>query len=215
MKAGQDAGPARCSRFNNPSDRIYDRGRGLWSVWWVNRFQQPTRSAQSHPRQGCILLSWTYVQDRLHITGGPSAGLYVISYVITARPTVHGRQSAQCTLPREPQLPCCKSNRLAWSKHRQPYLLFYSAFAFLSAYFSTMAAVTSEGLPLDDRSKDLKIPIVTLIVFSSFFVGLRLYTSWRNRNFYQLTDHFLWTGFVGATDPRYTFGRGADVVSRY
>lgn len=78
-----------------------------------------------------------------------------------------------------------------------------------------MAAVTAEGLPLDDRSKDLKIPIIALIVFSSFFVALRLYTSWRNRNFYQLTDHFLWTGFVGAMVPRYTFGRGADVLSSY
>ncbi|KAH6633621.1 hypothetical protein C7974DRAFT_175493 [Boeremia exigua] len=53
-----------------------------------------------------------------------------------------------------------------------------------------------EGLPIEDRSYDLKIPIVVLIVFSSIFVGLRLYVSWRNRNFFQLTDHFLWTGHV-------------------
>ncbi|KAF2628837.1 hypothetical protein BU25DRAFT_365834 [Macroventuria anomochaeta] len=60
-----------------------------------------------------------------------------------------------------------------------------------------MAAATStEGLPLDDRSNDLKIPIVTLIVFSSIFVSLRLYVSWKNRNFFQLTDHLLWTGHL-------------------
>lgn len=78
-----------------------------------------------------------------------------------------------------------------------------------------MVAVSPEGLPLDDRSKDLKIPIITLIVFSSIFVGLRLYTSWRNRNFYQLTDHFLWTGFVSVTVTRCKFGREPDVTSRY
>lgn len=63
-----------------------------------------------------------------------------------------------------------------------------------------MAAVVgaTEGLPLEDRSNDLKIPIITLIVFSSVFVSLRLYISWRNRNFFQLTDHFLWTGHVGS-----------------
>ena len=60
-----------------------------------------------------------------------------------------------------------------------------------------MAAATSaEGLPLDDRSNDLKIPAITLMVFSSIFVVLRLYISWKNRNFFQLTDHFLWTGHV-------------------
>ncbi|KAF1929961.1 uncharacterized protein M421DRAFT_381590 [Didymella exigua CBS 183.55] len=59
-----------------------------------------------------------------------------------------------------------------------------------------MVAVASEGLPLDDRSKDLKIPIIALIVLSSIFVGLRLYISWKNRNFFQLTDHFLWTGHL-------------------
>lgn len=59
-----------------------------------------------------------------------------------------------------------------------------------------MVAVSSEGLPLDDRSNNLKIPIITLIVFSSIFVGLRLWISWKNRNFFQLTDHFLWSGHV-------------------
>lgn len=73
---------------------------------------------------------------------------------------------------------------------------------FLNRFFfhwsSDMAATGStEGLPLEDRSNDLKIPIITLIVFSSIFVILRLYISWRNRNFFQLTDHFLWTGHVG------------------
>ncbi|KAF3006815.1 hypothetical protein E8E13_010509 [Curvularia kusanoi] len=53
-----------------------------------------------------------------------------------------------------------------------------------------------QGLPLDDRSKDLKIPIIALIVFSSIFVILRLYVSFRNRNFNQLTDHLLWTGHI-------------------
>ena len=58
---------------------------------------------------------------------------------------------------------------------------------------------STEGLPLDDRSNDLKIPIITLITFSSIFVGLRLYVSLKNRNFFQLTDHFLWTGHVSST----------------
>lgn len=52
------------------------------------------------------------------------------------------------------------------------------------------------GLPLDDRSKDLKIPIVALTIFSSIFVILRLCVSFRNRNFHQFTDHLLWTGHV-------------------
>lgn len=66
-----------------------------------------------------------------------------------------------------------------------------------------MAAAAPEGLPLDDRSKDLEIPIITLIVFSSVFVGLRLYISFKNRNFFQLTDHFLWTGHVSAPTVAY------------
>ncbi|KAF2830826.1 hypothetical protein CC86DRAFT_283628 [Ophiobolus disseminans] len=60
-----------------------------------------------------------------------------------------------------------------------------------------MAAQSSplpQDLPLDDRSDALKIPIVVLIVFSSFFVILRLGVSIKNRNFLLLTDHFLWTG---------------------
>lgn len=57
------------------------------------------------------------------------------------------------------------------------------------------------GLPLDDRSKDLKIPIVVLIIFSSIFVILRLCVSFRNRNFFQLTDHLLWTGHVSGQLP--------------
>ncbi|KAJ4315366.1 hypothetical protein N0V94_005993 [Neodidymelliopsis sp. IMI 364377] len=58
-----------------------------------------------------------------------------------------------------------------------------------------MSAATPAGnLPLDDRSKDLKIPIITLIIFSSTFVLLRLYVSCKHRNFFQLTDHLLWTG---------------------
>lgn len=110
---------------------------------------------------------------------------------------------------------CCKFNRLAWSKHQHYYILFNSTFLFSFSYSGTMVAVTAEGLPLDDRSKDLKIPIVALIVFSSIFVGLRLYTSWRNRNFYQLTDHFLWTGYVSLMVTQRTFGRSSDVLSRY
>ncbi|KAH6864661.1 Alpha/Beta hydrolase protein [Alternaria alternata] len=55
---------------------------------------------------------------------------------------------------------------------------------------------TPEGLPLDDRSNALKIPIITLIIFSSVFVLLRLGINWRNRNFFLLTDHLLWTGQV-------------------
>jgi hypothetical protein len=56
-----------------------------------------------------------------------------------------------------------------------------------------------QNLPLDDRSNALKIPIVVLIVFSSIFVLLRLGVSLRSRNFFLLTDHFLWTGHVSAT----------------
>lgn len=58
------------------------------------------------------------------------------------------------------------------------------------------ATAPPQGLPLNDRSKDIKITIITLIIFSSFFVGLRLYVSWKNRKFYELSDHFLWTGMV-------------------
>jgi hypothetical protein len=61
---------------------------------------------------------------------------------------------------------------------------------------SAVPAAPLQGLPLDDRSKDLKIPIITLIVFSSIFVISRLGVSWRNRSYFQLTDHFLWTGHV-------------------
>jgi len=58
------------------------------------------------------------------------------------------------------------------------------------------APVPPQGLPLDDRSDALRIPIITLIVFSSIFVILRLGVSLRNRNFYLLTDHLLWTGHI-------------------
>ncbi|KAF1831958.1 alpha/beta-hydrolase [Decorospora gaudefroyi] len=58
------------------------------------------------------------------------------------------------------------------------------------------APAPPEGLPLDDRSNALKIPIITLIVFSSTFVGLRLGVSWKNRNYFLLTDHLLWTGCI-------------------
>lgn len=51
-------------------------------------------------------------------------------------------------------------------------------------------------MPLNDRSNDLKIPIVVLIIFSSVFVTLRLGISWKNMKYFQLTDHFLWTGHV-------------------
>jgi hypothetical protein len=63
-------------------------------------------------------------------------------------------------------------------------------------------STTPEGLPLDDRSDALKIPIVVLIVFSSIFVALRLGISWRNRNYFLLTDHLLWTGHVSARQTR-------------
>jgi hypothetical protein len=73
----------------------------------------------------------------------------------------------------------------------------------LSALFcvtlSIMAtSLPSQGLPLDNRSDALKIPIITLITFSSIFVLLRLGVSFRNRNFFLLTDHLLWTGHVSA-----------------
>jgi hypothetical protein len=64
-----------------------------------------------------------------------------------------------------------------------------------------MATPTSNAppnLPLDDRSNALKIPIVVLIIFSSVFVVLRLGVSIRNRNFFLITDHLLWTGHVNA-----------------
>jgi hypothetical protein len=69
----------------------------------------------------------------------------------------------------------------------------------------------SEGLPLDDRSNSLKITIVALIVFSSIFVLLRLGVSFRNRNFFLLTDHFLWTGHVSV--PLYSTQHFAIVYS--
>ncbi|KAH8730795.1 Alpha/Beta hydrolase protein [Phaeosphaeriaceae sp. PMI808] len=52
------------------------------------------------------------------------------------------------------------------------------------------------GLPLDDRSKSIQIPIVVLITLSSVFVIIRLSVSIKNRNFFLLTDHFLWTGHI-------------------
>lgn len=55
---------------------------------------------------------------------------------------------------------------------------------------------TPEGLPLDDRSNAIKIPLIVLIIFSSIFVAIRLGINWRNRNFFLLTDHLLWTGHV-------------------
>jgi len=58
------------------------------------------------------------------------------------------------------------------------------------------APAPPHGLPLDNRSDALRIPIVVLIVFSSIFVLLRLGVSIRNRNFYLLTDHLLWTGYI-------------------
>ncbi|EUC34371.1 hypothetical protein COCCADRAFT_35937 [Bipolaris zeicola 26-R-13] len=57
---------------------------------------------------------------------------------------------------------------------------------------------TPEGLPLDDRSNAIKIPLIVLIIFSSIFVAIRLGINWRNRNFFLLTDHLLWTGHVVA-----------------
>ncbi|KAF2853152.1 alpha/beta-hydrolase [Plenodomus tracheiphilus IPT5] len=58
------------------------------------------------------------------------------------------------------------------------------------------ASAPPQGLPLDDRSDALRIPIVTLIVFSSIFVILRLGISLKNRNYFLLTDHLLWTGYL-------------------
>ncbi|KAK7181587.1 hypothetical protein DPSP01_011409 [Paraphaeosphaeria sporulosa] len=74
-----------------------------------------------------------------------------------------------------------------------------------------MSAASTEALPLDDRSSDLKISVVTLLVFSSIFVGLRLYVSWRNRNFFQATDHFLWTGHLLAVSAATLTYKTADV----
>ncbi|EAT86327.1 hypothetical protein SNOG_06496 [Parastagonospora nodorum SN15] len=55
---------------------------------------------------------------------------------------------------------------------------------------------TPPNLPLDSRSNALKIPIIVLVTFSSIFVLFRLVVSFRNRNFFLLTDHLLWTGHV-------------------
>jgi hypothetical protein len=68
----------------------------------------------------------------------------------------------------------------------------------LSLSFNNLMAPATipKGLALDDRSNALKIPIITLIIFSSTFVLLRLIVSWRNRNYFLLTDHLLWTGHV-------------------
>ncbi|KAH4131240.1 hypothetical protein HBI81_005840 [Parastagonospora nodorum] len=55
---------------------------------------------------------------------------------------------------------------------------------------------TPPNLPLDSRSNALKIPIIVLVTFSSIFVLFRLGVSFRNRNFFLLTDHLLWTGHV-------------------
>lgn len=63
---------------------------------------------------------------------------------------------------------------------------------------ATISSTSPENLPLDDRSDALKFPIVILIVFSSIFVTLRLGVNFRNRSFFLLTDHFLWTGHVSA-----------------
>ncbi|CAA9956736.1 hypothetical protein CFE70_000333 [Pyrenophora teres f. teres 0-1] len=52
------------------------------------------------------------------------------------------------------------------------------------------------NLPLDDRSLAIKVPIISLICFSSIFVCLRLGVNWKNKNFFMLTDHLLWTGYV-------------------
>jgi hypothetical protein len=60
----------------------------------------------------------------------------------------------------------------------------------------TSPPTAPQGLPLDNRSDSLKITIVALIAFSSIFVILRLGVSFRNRNFFLLTDHFLWVGHV-------------------
>ena len=110
-----------------------------------------------------------------------------------------GVESAPCTLPSELRIQCCKSDCLVWSKHLQPHFLFYSTVFLVLTGPSMSTTVSTEGLPLDNRSNDLKIPIITLIIFSSIFVALRLYISWRNRNFFQLTDHFLWTGHVSVS----------------
>ncbi|KAH9864250.1 hypothetical protein J1614_010184, partial [Plenodomus biglobosus] len=69
--------------------------------------------------------------------------------------------------------------------------------SFQAALTSVMAApAPPQGLPLDDRSDALRIPIITLIVFSSIFVVLRIGISLKNRHFFLLTDHLLWTGYL-------------------
>ena len=55
---------------------------------------------------------------------------------------------------------------------------------------------------MDDRSNALKIPIIALIIFSSIFVLLRLGINFRNRNYFLLTDHLLWTGHVSRDQAR-------------
>lgn len=57
------------------------------------------------------------------------------------------------------------------------------------------------NLPLDNRSDELRVPIIVLIIFSTIFVILRLGVSLRNRNYFLLTDHFLWVGHVRLQRP--------------
>ena len=81
--------------------------------------------------------------------------------------------------------------------------IFHFPCPFACLYTWAMAAPLDR--PLDDRSDALKIPVVTLIAFSSIFVLLRLAVSARKRNFFLLTDHLLWTGHVRiAHNPFYT-----------
>ncbi|KAF2473382.1 uncharacterized protein BDR25DRAFT_282887 [Lindgomyces ingoldianus] len=62
----------------------------------------------------------------------------------------------------------------------------------------------SPNLPLDDRSKDLKITIPVLTIFCTTFVVIRMIVSWRNRKGFLLSDYLLVLG-AGLNIPAVIF----------
>jgi hypothetical protein len=162
------------------------------------------RVAQSHPHQG-ILCGCTRplkpIPWELRSRSVCASGIYIISNINPFLPPAHGGLSAPCTIPLELRLFVLQAFHLAWSQHRLPHSLLHSTVPTFLPLRIMSAPPIPAGLPLDDRSRDLKIPIVVLIIFSSIFVILRLYVSFRNRNFFQLTDHLLWTGHVSGSLP--------------
>lgn len=160
------------------------------------------RVAQSHPHQG-ILCGCTHPFKSIpwERRSARASGIYIISNINAFLPPAHGGLSAPCTIPLGLRLFVLQASHLAWSQHRRPHSVLHSTVPSFLPLRNMSAPPIPAGLPLDDRSKDLKIPIVVLIIFSSIFVILRLYVSFRNRNFYQLTDHLLWTGHVSGSLP--------------